>query len=360
MTSKIGRAIIVAVHFRAARLYSGLEVSVLAFGVGPGGEATIGSEAGVGWGPGVGGAGASTLGAGVESVVRGVEAKRAEAAGFGFAAAMTGSGASALGASALSALPLGASALGLGAVVLVAVSGISAAAIVVSFTTAAFFADAHGFSSAVGGFGLTALVFAASVFFAVLATFSAAGAAVAVALAEVFRVLAGALAFGALTIGTAVASFIAWAFLGLVVDTCRMPRQSGTVVRGAMGATMGIAFSQVVPHLDSSCVLRPSNDILLILRSIPLVVSVSKLAQCCSDLGLSGRDVECTVGKDDGGGIDEETVAQNNRVIFGVALTPRRESLAYEHHMQMAMGKWLVAMSLGTASRQREIGKFMR
>lgn len=117
--------------------------------------------------------------------------------------------------------------MGLVEPVLVAASGVSriGGALGVSLIAAAFFVDARGFASAAGAFVLVARGFAASVFFAGLATFSAASAAAAavVALAEVFRVLGGALALGAFSIGTAAVSFMAWAFFGFVVDTCRTP-----------------------------------------------------------------------------------------------------------------------------------------
>lgn len=90
------------------------------------------------------------------------------------------------------------------------------------------FAAARGVDSAAAldvVFAFDALVFVPPVFFAcvaVLASFSAE----AVALAVVFFVLDGALAFGALVAGTATAvsfkaSFIACAFFGRVVETCR-------------------------------------------------------------------------------------------------------------------------------------------
>lgn len=50
-------------------------------------------------------------------------------------------------------------------------------------------------------------------------------------------------------------------------------------LKGPMGAAMGLAFSQVVPHLDSSFVLLPNSDILLDLLIYTLFVPVSKLAQ---------------------------------------------------------------------------------
>lgn len=118
-------------------------------------------------------------------------------------------------------------------------------------------------------FVFDALAFVDSVFFAcvvVLASFSAA----AVAFAVVFFALDGALVFVALVAGAVIAvsfnpSFIACAFFGRVVETCRTLWQSGTAMIVPIGDTAGLALSQVHPHLDSICVLSPKRDILSVL-----------------------------------------------------------------------------------------------
>lgn len=134
-------------------------------------------------------------------------------------------------------------------------------------------------------FAFDALVFVPSVFFAcvlVLASFSAE----AVALDVVFFVLDEALALAALVTGAATAvsfkdSFIACAFFGRVVETCRTPWLSGTAMIVPTGETARLALSQVHPHLDSICGLSPKRDILFRIRDVGM-----------TDIGLC-NDLEC-------------------------------------------------------------------
>lgn len=151
------------------------------------------------------------------------------------------------------------------------------------------FAAARGVDSATAldvVFAFDALVFVPSVFFAcvaVLASFSAA----AVAFAVVFFVLDGALALGALVAGAATAvsfkaSFIACAFFGLVVETCRTLWLSGPAMIVPIGETAELALSQVHPHLDSICVLSPKRDILFRTRYVGMtdIVLCNDLEDC--------------------------------------------------------------------------------
>lgn len=201
----MGSATIVDVHFHAARLYSGLEVLTLDLEL-------SGAELGV-----EGPATSDDVGLGAEYCRGG--AKRPDSAGaLCFLVAdtevMTGSGVLAF----------------VGGMAVFA-NGFGGAGAGVDFATAGALAAPRGFGSAAAldvVFTFTAFAFAASVFFAcvvVLASFSAA-AAVAVALVGDFLVLMGPLALETLVVGTAAAvsfkvSFIAWAFFGRVVETCR-------------------------------------------------------------------------------------------------------------------------------------------
>lgn len=149
-------------------------------------------------------------------------------------------------------------------------------AAVLAFTGAIFFAgagalvsspegaapadlDARGF-----GAGLTALA-AVEVFAVEL------GAAVFVddclGFAAVARVDFGFLSTASLTVSltTLTCSLVAWAFFGLVVETCRMLWCRAFVV--LTGATP--AVNHPLLHLDKSCVLGPNLNILSIFSAEP-------------------------------------------------------------------------------------------
>lgn len=215
----MGIATIADVHFQAACLYSGLEAPTLGFKL-PGALVWIGLEDGLGAGLGLEDAGKSAR------PCLGAECCCGCAKRPGSAAALCllfvddeltmGSGASTFG-------------MGLTAGFVEAFGAGAGAEL--GFAAAVVFAAAGGFASAaVPGVALAfaAFAFVASVFFArvaVLTSFSAATAA-AVALVEDFFVLVVVLALEAFAVGATVAmslgaSFIACAFFGRVVETCR-------------------------------------------------------------------------------------------------------------------------------------------
>lgn len=204
MTIKIGSAMIAFVHFNAACLYSGLDVSALPFEVLP--AFGIGLEGGAGVGRGLGGGG--DWAAGAEARVGVTRWSREDA---GVLAAIAGVFAEAEAVAMILALE------GKG----LATFAVAGAGTGVALTAAVLVAVAFGFSSVTtleGAFALVTLVFAASAFLAGLTTLSTAAA---VALVDAFRVLAG----GFFSMGTAAVSFkvtfMACAFLGRVVETCR-------------------------------------------------------------------------------------------------------------------------------------------
>lgn len=218
VTSKIGRAIIVDVHFHWACLYSGLEVSTMGFDWSDN-LVWLGLGGGMGAELGLGDTEAFTgVVFGAVYCCDGVDRADPVAVLCFLAAdidAIAGSGLSAFGVDVLDVLA-GAFEAGAG----------SDFAVVVVFTATRGFGSALALDVALV-FDAFALV--TSVFFAcvvALTSFSNAVAAAVAALVGDFFDLVETLALGAFGVGAATAvsfedSFIAWAFLGRVVDTCR-------------------------------------------------------------------------------------------------------------------------------------------
>lgn len=213
VTSKIGSAIIVDVHFHSACLYSGLEVLTLGFELSdalgwPGFEGGMGAE----YGLGEMGAPAGVILA-VLCCCDGMEGAGLVAVLCFLAAdvdVLRSSGVSTFGVDGMEELMVAFEAGG-----------------VPDFAVMAVFAVARDFGSAVEfdvAFVFNAFAFVASVFFAcvvALTSFSAAAP-----LVDIFFVLMGVLALGAFVVDAAAAvsfkeSFSAWAFFGRVVETCR-------------------------------------------------------------------------------------------------------------------------------------------
>lgn len=156
---------------------------------------------------------------------------------------------------------------GVGTVAAAVVLGSGSAGVVVFFD-AAFFVSVPR--------SAPVLAFGARVFFAGVALTSGASSLGATeAFETAFFVEGLALALAVVSLGAAAlvfftVSFIACAFLGLVVETWRAPWQRGVAIRLPIGATAGVARTQLLPHRDSIWALNPNRDILYFYSNVEL------------------------------------------------------------------------------------------